>query len=55
LGDVKAFGGPAEVQLLGDGHEVAQLAQVDVDAPRVLQTAEQVLDETSPPGAPLTS
>jgi hypothetical protein len=43
------------MQMPGHRHEIAQLAQVDVDALRVLQTAEQVLDETSPPGAPLTS
>jgi hypothetical protein len=55
LGDVQLGGGPPEMQMPGYRHEVAQLAQVDVDATRVLQTAEQVLDETSPPGAPLMS
>jgi hypothetical protein len=48
-------GGPPEMQMPGDRHEVAQLAQVDVDAPRVLQTPEEVLDEANPPGAPLMS
>jgi hypothetical protein len=47
--------GPPEMQMPGHRHEIAQLAQVDVDTPRVLQTAEQVLDETGPPGTPLTS
>ena len=30
LRDVQPLGGPAEVQLLGHGHEVAQLAQIDI-------------------------
>jgi hypothetical protein len=30
LGDVQRVGGPAEVQMLGNGQEVPQLAQVQV-------------------------
>jgi hypothetical protein len=30
LGNVQALGGASEVELFGDGHEVAQIAQVRV-------------------------
>ena len=45
LGDVQPLGRPAEVQFLGDGDEVPELAEVDVhNTFRVLQPPEQVLD-----------
>jgi hypothetical protein len=52
---VQLGGGPPEMQMPGHRHEVAQFAQVDVDALRVLQAPGQVLDVTDPPGAPLLS
>jgi len=32
LGDVQARGGPAEMELLGDGQEVAQQARLEIDS-----------------------
>ncbi|GAA0461148.1 hypothetical protein Ade02nite_15600 [Paractinoplanes deccanensis] len=51
LRDVQLGGGPPEVEMPGHGHEVAEFAQVDVDASRVLQTPGRVLDAGRPPGA----
>jgi hypothetical protein len=32
LGDIDARGGPAEMELLGDGQEVAQQARLEIDS-----------------------
>jgi len=35
LGDVQARGGPTEMELLGDGQEVAEQARLEIDSPRL--------------------
>jgi hypothetical protein len=35
LGDVQARGGPAEMELLRDGQEVAEQARLEIDSPRL--------------------
>jgi hypothetical protein len=45
LGDVQPRGGTAEVELLGDGQEVANQARLKIDSPSLSIAWEKVLDE----------
>jgi len=45
LGDVEPRGGTAEVELLGDGQEVANQARLKIDSPSLSIAWEKVLDE----------
>jgi hypothetical protein len=54
LRDAQATGGVAEMQLLGDGHEVPELAQFhgfDCNACTALLSTFYVLDVSAVPGA----
>jgi hypothetical protein len=44
LGDVEARGGPAEVELLSDGEEVAEQARFEIDSERLSIMRGGVLD-----------
>lgn len=41
---MQAGGGATEVQLVGDGHEVAQMAQFDIHMPIILPKTNEILD-----------
>ena len=44
LGHVQTLGGMPEVQLFGDRHEVAQVAELDIHRPRILTETNEILD-----------
>ena len=47
LGDMQALGGAAEMQILGDGDEIAQMMQLDIhiDTFTVSNNSKLILDE----------
>jgi hypothetical protein len=49
LGDVEARGGAAEVELLGNGQEVAQQARLEIDRARLSLPWETGLGQDRPP------
>jgi hypothetical protein len=43
LGDVEARGGPAEMELLRDGQEIAEQARLEIDSPSLMLAPERGL------------
>ena len=50
LGDVEACGGAAEVELLGDGEEVAQQTRLEIDRARLSPARDTGLGQNRLPG-----